>query len=649
MILLRQLLIFSFFLCLPLQASSQHLLTSMDVKKIMDQLLEHHIDHKQLNDEIVRRSLKTYITSFDHSKTYLLDGEVNFYVQPSDALVSSILLDYQRDRFGAYFGLNQLIGRSIERARNWRYQWEKDPVALVNQARLIKDKKFETSTDYACSADELKERYKTHFLKYISLMMDDLGYTSYDGLEAKLVKLCDKQLTEFENSYLGIKDSSKPFSDKELEHLIVQRILKSLAHSLDAHTAYFSPEEAYAMKVQLEKGMCGVGVVLREGIEGVIVHEMLKGGPASCCGQITIGDAIVEVDGKSVRSVPFRHVLEVMRGKEGTKMVLGIQKPGSSDYKKVTLVRTKISLEEQRVEYTTEPFADGVIGKITVGSFYEGEGGVSTEQDLRRAISQLKESGPLYGLVLDMRDNSGGFLSQAIKVAGLFVSNGVIVVSKYADGSVKYYRTVDGRRLYDGPLVILISKTSASATEIVAQALQDFGVALVVGDEKTYGKGTIQHQTVTDDASQSFFKVTIGKYYTVSGRSTQIQGVKSDIVVPTYLHFAKIGEDQLDYPLKADNLPAAYEDQLVDVDPFAKRWFQKNYIPNLQKKEVRWSEKLPVLQENSEYRISKNKNYQIFLKDIKDAEPVKSSGFGKNDLQMEESINIIKDMIFLAK
>src|SRR5690606_836656 len=163
-----------------------------------------------------------------------------------------------------------------------------------------------------------------------------------------------------------------------------------------------------------------------------------------------------------------------------------------------------------------------IIGKITLNSFYQGDNGVNSENDVRDAIKKLDKMGNLRGLILDLRENSGGFLTQAVKVAGLFITNGVIVVSKYFNGEEHFYRDMDGKVSYTGPLVILTSKATASAAEIVAQALQDYGTALIVGDEHTYGKGTIQSQTVTENQGAAFFKVTVGKYYTVSGKTPQI-------------------------------------------------------------------------------------------------------------------------------
>ena len=152
-------------------------------------------------------------------------------------------------------------------------------------------------------------------------------------------------------------------------------------------------------------------------------------------------------------------------------------------------------MNDDRIKSSYEVVEGGIIGKITLHSFYESTDGVSSEKDIKEAIRDFRRKGELNGLVLDLRENSGGFLGQAVRVAGLFVSNGVIVISKYGKGDVHYLRNIVGKSYFNGPLVVLTSKMSASASEIVAQALQDYGVALVVGDERTFGKGSIQYQT----------------------------------------------------------------------------------------------------------------------------------------------------------
>ncbi len=279
----------------------------------------------------------------------------------------------------------------------------------------------------------------------------------------------------------------------------------------------------------------------------------------------------------------------------------------------------------------------------------------SADRDMREAIKKLKRQAPLNGLILDLRENSGGFLTQAVKIASLFVSRGVIVISKYSRGEVKYYRNLDGQLLFDGPLIVLTSRASASAAEIVAQALQDYGVALIVGDQETFGKGTIQYQTVTDSSAKSYYKVTVGRYYTVSGRSAQIEGVKADIVVPTIFSPYKIGERFLEYPLPSDQIAAVYLDPLTDVDMRSRSWFQKHYLPNLHQPEDKWKRILPLLRENSRYRLASDKNFVHFLKEQEKKASSDSGRFkrgekstwGDGDLQLSEALNIIRDMIEL--
>jgi len=646
---LRSVLIFfslfiSFFI--PLQAS-QPRLSSENVQEVMEKLFEYHIDQKEINTALMQRSLKIYLKNFDPSHSYLLEAEAFPYIHPSKESLQKAVYDFQNDRFTIYFALNQKIQDSIERARSWRAQWEQDPIQLVEDAKKMHLQKNKVET-YAKTSAELKQRHYDRFVEFLGFHIQELNLPSTVGLEAKLVALSEKQIANMENGYLGIDEERHTLSAADQEHLVLLHTLKALAHSLDAHTAYYSPEEAYAMKVQLEKGMCGIGVVLREGVDGITIQELIVGGPAEKSGRIMAGDTIVEVDGESVQGVSFARVLEIMKGKEGSKTVLGVVRSGNLSH--VELTRARIVLADKRVDVEAEPYGEGIIGKITLHSFYEGEDGLSSEKDLKKAIDELKAQGPLYGLVLDMRDNGGGFLSQAVKVSGLFISSGVVVISKYSDGSMKYYRAVDGSRYYDGPLVVLISRGSASATEIVAQTLKDYGVAIVVGDEQTYGKGTIQHQTVTNDRMNSFFKVTIGKYYTVSGKSTQIEGVKADIFVPSEFNYEEIGEAYLEYPVTPDWVESAYIDTLADIDPYARKWFQKYYVPSIQQKQLQWDGLLPILRANSAKRVEQNKNYQLFIRQIKEQiEPPEEISFGVNDLQMDESVNILKDMILITE
>ncbi|NGX60808.1 MAG: Tail-specific protease [Chlamydiae bacterium] len=633
------------FLFSPLIAK-EALLSPSDVRPVMEQFFILHVDKKEMNSEILGRGLTLYLNQFDPSYSYLTSEEAHPFLKPDPYLKSVMQEEYTQDRFSAFFALNETIQNGINRARNWRAEWGQNPEALVTVAKSRKTEEDIPKKSYPTTEEELKQRHYDRYARFIAFQMEMLGEGKTEGKEVSLITLCEKQLQQMENGYLGVGEQGEELSTEKEEHLVVMRTLKALAASLDAHTAYYSPEEALALKAQLEKGMSGVGVLLREGMEGITIFELVEGGPAAESGELQKGDLLVDVDGTQLKGLSFQKVLEVMRGKEGSKTKLGIVRTSSKgeEYKQVELTRSRITLDEKRVDVSSEPYGDGVIGKITLYSFYEGEGGINSEADIKAAIDELRKEGPLYGLVLDIRDNGGGFLTQAVKVSGLFISSGVVVISKYSDGQIKYYRAVDGSRYYDGPLVILTDRGSASASEIVAQTLQDYGVAIVVGDEQTYGKGTIQHQTVTHNKAQSFFKVTVGRYYTASGRSTQLEGVKSDIVVPSPLQFEEVGEAFLEFPLQPDEVAPAFADNLQDLDPFVRKWFQKYYIPTIQEPTAYWSKHLPSLQERSQNRLAQNQEFQEFLKSLKTKDK-SSQKLPKKDLQMEESVLIVRDMI----
>jgi carboxyl-terminal processing protease len=618
-------------------------LKKSDVRPTVENMLEYHVEYKELSPLIARRSVKIYLEQFDSNKTYLLSSEVQPHLNLSEAELDQIIANYKKGNFSHYEAMGDVIQKAIGRARGYRLALEKE---LIENEPSLSVQVDEPYGNYAKDPQELKERLRRQLVSILAIEKKSANTASWGAPQRKKVfDLWERRFARMENPYLP--------SATLTEHYFCLHLLRSMAKSLDAHTSYFSPEEASEMRTSLEKQFEGIGVVLREGVDGVAIHSTLKGSPAERCGKIVSGDLIVEIDGTSIEGAPYEEVLRRMQGTGDGKVQLGLRRPREGGLYSVTLKREKIVMQEERVSLSYEPFADGYIGKIVLPSFYEAGGGLSCEEDLKTALRSLKMQGSVYGLVIDMRDNSGGFLTQAVKVAGLFISSGVVVISKYSGGVTQYLRDIDGKSYYDGPLVILTSRASASAAEIVAQALQDYGRALVVGDDRTYGKGTIQYQNVTDPTASSFFKVTIGRYYTVSGRTTQIDGVKADLIVPTIYSSFPIGERYLEYPLRSDRIPSAYIDQLSDVDARQKPWYQKNYLPHLQKRLSSWSQMTPALQKSSEYRLKNNKNYALFLEAVQKrsgrigVSPSPQNNWGVEDLQMQEAVNILKDAVLL--
>lgn len=623
--------------------SQEEFLSQTDVFLITSQLITYHVDATEINEDILTKSIHNYINSFDPHKIYLLEEELSAFVSPSQNYKKQLLEAYKNQDLSEYYKLHNVIKNSIVRARKIRNKIIKNNLELFHKAEDISQNKIINRTNnYPNNISEIQEKQKDFLAILLSSYLSNNSKEKYLGKEDLLINLVEKQLVNLENEYLGNNEEGESLSYEKQQHLFLTKIIKSIASGLDAHTAYFSTEEANNIKIQLEKGMCGLGIVLGEDINGIVIKEVLENGPAFKSGKVKEGDVIKKINGKEISHFSFKKVLELLRGKENSLVILELESQEQM-IKEVPLVRSKIALNDKRVDVSYETFQEGIIGKITLHSFYEGNDNISSELDIKEAINNLKEKN-LLGLVLDLRENSGGFLSQAVKVSGLFMSNGVVVIAKYFDDNLKYYRTFNGSKFYDGPLIVLVSKCSASAAEIVAQALQDYGVAIIVGDEHTYGKGTIQHQTITgrETGKESLFKVTVGRYYTVSGKSTQISGVKADILVPSQYHESNIGERYLPSPLPEDKVLSAYNDSLEDLEPFAKKWFQKYYLPKLQKKESLLTQLLPQLRKNSGQRILSNPQYQQFLDSLKNPTTLAQEDV---DLQMEESINIMKDLL----
>lgn len=637
-----------------LSLSAQELLQPKDINKIMKQIFDQHVDKKEMSSLILKNSFKVYIDQFDPDRIYLLESEVRPFLQLKDSDVSHFVEQYQHSEFPEYMLLNDVIQKAINRSRQIRAGIEQNDAAhLFQKSESFPSDGREEWSDpdlkrtFAGNDKELENRIRKNIIQFISSERARFGNPYVANRQAQTIRIYEKQARNHENQYLFIDDNGQPMNDAQKQNAFVMHVLKSLANSLDAHTTVLNPNEAYDMRIRLEKEMQGVGIALQPTVNGFVVTQLIKDGPAAKSGLVKVNDILMEVNGTKIRNLPLNKIMEMLQGKTGTKVILILKRttlekgvPVES-LVTVPLSREDIAVDEDRAQWSYETFDGGIIGKITLNSFYQSDNGITSENDVREAIKKLDQQGKLRGLILDLRENSGGFLSQAVKVAGLFITNGVIVISKYFNGEEHFYRDMDGKVSYDGPLIVLTSKATASAAEIVAQALQDYGVAVIVGDQHTYGKGTIQSQTVTENQASTFFKVTVGKYYTVSGKTPQIQGVKADIVAPSQFVHENLGEEYLDNPLKQDIIPAAFDDNLTDINPNLKPWYMRYYAPTLQHKRAFWESIIPQLKKNSESRVSRNNDYQNYIhgKPGRNVNP--------SQMQMNEATAVMKDMITL--
>src|SRR5258706_10413202 len=339
--------------------------------------------------------------------------------------------------------------------------------------------------------------------------------------------------------------------------------LTALAHVYDRHSDYMGRRQLEEFNISMSLSLFGIGAQLQSEEGYCKIRALLPGGPAMASKQIKPGDRIVAVaqDGKEpvdIIEMPLIEVVQLIRGPKGTKVTLTLI-PGdavdSSMRKTLTLVRDEIKLENQeaKARIVDLPIADGKtqrIGVIDLPSFYSGDesrnghGHSGATADVAKLIEKLKQEN-VKGIILDLRRNGGGSLEEAINLTGLFFEFGPVVQTKDGEGHVSVERDRDPTVLYEGPLVVLTSKLSASASEILAGALQDYERAILVGDPSTFGKGTVQsmiqlaplmHRLKQEPTENpGALKLTIRKFYRPDGSSTQLKGVVPDIILPSAL------------------------------------------------------------------------------------------------------------------
>jgi carboxyl-terminal processing protease len=374
---------------------------------------------------------------------------------------------------------------------------------------------------------------------------------------------------------------------------VLQVYLEALAHAYDPHSDYFSAPHAQDFSIDMSLSLFGIGAQLREDDGYCTIKDLVPGGPADKSKALNPEDRIVAVaQGNEkpldVVDMDLEKVVQRIRGPKGTEVRLTISPADDRAARKVvTLVRDEIKLEDREAKAQLIVQPDGRrLGVIDLPSFYAsvplpGNENVDpkyTSADVARLIKKLKQE-KVDGIILDLRSNPGGSLEEAVKFTGLFIKDGPVVLARSSDGQISVDSDPDPSVLYDGPLVVMINRYSASASEIAAAALQDYGRALIVGDTSTFGKGSVQSlnplrpfvEPVTASATNDpgTLKITKGKFYRVTGGSTQFKGVASDIVLPDILdHSLYAGETALDNPLPWDTIQPVAFDKLDRVQPY---------------------------------------------------------------------------------
>lgn len=485
--------LFVFFMSVGLGFSSLVFSKSLalkDIHPISKQMLAFHVENNELNEKVVRRCFTLYIEQFDPLHTYLLQSEVDEYMHLSDKQLAQVVQRLMRRDYTDFERLNKVMQASICRSRKVR---EEALSSFAATGFALQDSSPKGYGRYPRNMSELKESNRQLVQLWIMMEMRGPHWDLYTKDEkGRAFALWEERQQKKENPYLFCNDEGERLSLQEENHCFAQNYLKAFSKSLDAHTMFFAREEVVGMRTSLHKQFQGIGIVVRESGKGPYIGSVVKGGPAERSQRVHGGDLLVAIDGERLDNAKFGDILKKLEGGNFTKVTLTLKKPmGGSEFD-VALRRERITMDDQRLQYSYVPYGDGIIGTLTFDAFYDNGRGISADKDMRKAINELQKKGNLKGLIIDIRNNGGGFLSQAVKIAGLFVPKGVIAIAKFSTGEVQYSRDIDGRLFYSGPLVVLTSKGSASASEVIAQALQDYNAAIIVGDEYSYGKGSMK-------------------------------------------------------------------------------------------------------------------------------------------------------------
>ena len=403
---------------------------------------------------------------------------------------------------------------------------------------------------------------------------------------------------------------------------IFEIYLSALTHAYDPHSDYMGKSSLESFSINMSLSLYGIGALLQSEDGYCKIKELVPGGPAAQSKKLKPNDRIIMVaqgDGESVDVVdtPLKKVVDMIRGPKGTVVNLTIIPADAADpssRKLITLVRDEIKLEDQEakakiIDLPADESQKAVrLGLIDLPSFYadfDHKGDKepkSTTVDVTRLLRKLKRE-KVDGIILDLRRNGGGSLEEAINLTGLFIKEGPVVQVRDHNGKIAVDSDTDPSVIYDGPLIVLTSRFSASASEILAGALQDYGRALIVGDSSTHGKGTVQSLIKLDPFVQRAFgksvenpgaiKLTIRKFYRASGASTQRRGVTPDMVLPSLNNYAEVGEASLDNPLEWDTIESANYERLNLIQPL-----------------------VPELQQRSAKRTAADKDFAYLQEDI---------------------------------
>lgn len=564
------------------------------VSSILEQV---HFRPLEINDDFSEKAFNYYLDMLDNSKRFLTQEEVDQL-----AIYKDQIDDQYKERNLDFFNLSEtLINSAIERAE------------VIYKEEIQKDFEFESNeminvdreeVPFAQNEEELRDSWRK-MLKYEILMRLEEKLEDQEDAEEKK----DEETLKKES----IEDAKEMFDDwfKRLGEIRrsdrFEAYLNTITHLHDPHTDYYNPKEKEDFNIAMGGRFEGIGARLSKDGDYTVVTDIIVGGPAWKAGELEVDDHILAVkqedEEEALDVVGMRNddVVTHIRGKKGTKVTLTVKKKDGTS-RDITIERDVVIIEEGNAKSAILEQADSgnKVGYIWLPKFYadfETKDGRSCAVHVAQEVEKLKAEN-VDGIVLDLRNNGGGSLRDVVQMSGLFIDKGPIVQVKPRGRKAYVLDDEDSEVQYNGHLIVMVNGYSASASEILAAALQDYDRAVIVGSKSTFGKGTVQRFYDLDRAIRGNdnlkplgeVKLTTQKFYRIDGGSTQLKGVVPDIILPDNFHYIDVGEKQYDYAM-----------EWTEIDPV--NYNKQDYVmPDLE-----------MLKNNSSKRVEKSEAFELVL------------------------------------
>lgn len=610
--------------------------TQRNIARVTAKLLEQsHFSRMPLDDGVSQKFLNRYLDTLDGLHLYFLQSDMEEFskfqfvlddliTRRGDTSPGRLIFSRFRER------VDQRVSYALELLKNGEFKFEGSDRYMPDRDKAPRPKDLDEARNL------WKQHLRSEFLqeKLASFAATNLFTGTNSALTPeKKAELAFEKLNGSEysstNTAAIVKKLSQRYTrlQKTIKDMgpneVFEYYLTALSHVYDPHSDYMGHSQLENFAIGMKLSLFGIGALLGAEEGYCEIKELVPGGPAERSKKLKPKDKIVAVaqgekEPVDVYDMPLSKIVEMIRGPKGTEVRLVVQPVGASDVRKtITLVRDEIPLINQEAKAKIIETAPGQtenkrLGIIDLPSFYADFGlngesksrkeRKSTTVDVARLLKKLKEE-KVAGIILDLRRNGGGSLEEAINLTGLFIPKGPVVQTRDSLGEVNVGTDDDPAMLYDGPLIVLTSKFSASASEILAGALQDYGRALIVGDSSTHGKGTVQslvqlgplmeQARLSPAFDPGALKVTVRKFYRAGGASTQLRGIVPDIILPSLNNHADYGEASLDNPLPWDEVPAAKFTRIGMVE-----------------------QHLTQLKKASEQRVNSEKDYTYLKEDI---------------------------------